>query len=96
MYKPKKVLNSSEIVEFIEGNDVYNSAFISQLQDITDTETYICKRSDKRLDLIAENIIGNSESILAILNKFTKGDKYCNVKYLSSNQISKIIASSMK
>lgn len=82
--KPTKyTYTSEELSNYIEGNDVYNSSFLSIISNSAITrETYVISEFEYRPDLIAAEVYGSSsyEGILILqtgltLDKFIKGKR---------------------
>lgn len=75
MYKVKKMNNRFDVLQMIEGDDVYNSNFIYKMDQISSTETFSTDFYKGRLDLVARDLYpveGTTyEGVLAVLNRMT-------------------------
>jgi hypothetical protein len=98
MYKKptKYTYTSEELSNYIEGNDVYNSSFLSIISNSALPRiTYVISEYEYRPDLIANEIYGSSsyEGILILqtgltLDKFQKGRK---IEVLSKTTLDTIL-----
>lgn len=76
MYKPKNVSERYSISEYIEDNDIFNSALVSQIIELEPYKTYIINRYQYRIDLIAADIYGSPKysQILLLYNGLQLSD----------------------
>lgn len=97
--KPTKyTYTSEELSNYIEGNDVYNSSFLSIISNSALPRiTYIISEYEYRPDLIAAELYGSSsyEGMLVLqtgltLDKFVKGKK---LEVLSKKTLDSILNS---
>lgn len=78
MYKKQQKIQSSlsNIGNYIEGTDVYNSYFLQRISDPTlDRETYQITVHEYRPDLIAKDFYGDSNYIGILLAQIKVGLK---------------------
>lgn len=95
MYKLTKSNSNFDLMYAIEGNDIYNSKFIYDIDNInTDLiDTFDNLRYVGRLDLVSGAIYDKADvvpyEVIAVLNRFHQENdtKYKNVNYLSETTI---------
>lgn len=71
MYQNKHNTNKDDLVSYIDGNDIYNSKLIKKYIDTNIVKkTYILNKSDKRSDILANNLYGDikRESFIYLFN----------------------------
>ena len=84
MYVNNNNNNASDVMSYIDGNDIYNSKLIKRMKDIEFTNKYyILNNQDKRMDIIAKSVYNDSkkESFIELLNKEVdvNNEKYVKV-----------------
>lgn len=93
VYKVKKTCNQFDVFQMIEGNDIYNSNFLYQLDNLLPENTFSTPYYKGRLDLAANEIYPveryTYEGVLAIYNRLNMDYSMDikDIKYPSSNDV---------
>ena len=96
MYKLSKTNSDFDVMFAIDGNDIYNSKFIYDMDQIENTFTAHNLYYKGRLDLVSENIYKTSEpvpyEVIALLNRIHQTDtsEYKDLSYIPEIQIRKL------
>ena len=89
MYKLNKSQSEFDIMTAIEGNDIYNSKFIYDLDRTQSAGTYNPTLFKGRLDLVASDLYSSDDPVfyetLAVYNRAFQEDntKYKDLKYIT-------------
>lgn len=93
MYKLTKSSSNFDLMQAIDGNDIYNSKFIYDLDRVQEIGRITPTLYKGRLDLVAEEIYGDLDPInyevMAVLNRVFQEDDttYEDLKYISRTQL---------
>jgi hypothetical protein len=100
MYSNKTTSAAFDIMNYIEGADVFNSSFIYELNKIKDYNTYKYSTlfNKGRLDLITETIYGSANyiGVLSVYNRLNPNDlEYGIINYPSMDLVESTIVNSI-